>query len=223
MLLFNNIGFKWGGVFGLLLVGQGLFSQDFTRLRHATTESYKMDFYILLEDKKIRYQDTLTYYWFKAQKLHKTQGHSSGNLLHGSFSKYYISGQLAEYGQFDFGLRSGEWTTWYDSGQIKTIEYYKNGILHGRFKCYDEVGNIIEQGHHKKGEKKLKVKAMESDSDSLDTMDESWFKKMKGVLFLDDYERGIKREEKKRKRENERKERELKKEARRKEQEEKEG
>lgn len=223
MLLFNDIRFKWILTFGLLLMGQSLFSQDLAGLRHCTTESYKMDFYVLLEDKKIRYRDTLPYYWFKAQKVHKTQGHSAGNLLHGSFSKYYISGQLAEHGEFEFGLRSGDWMTWYNSGQIKAVEHYKNGILHGRFERYDEAGNITEQGHYKKGEKKLKVRDVDLDSDSLDDGNESWFKKMKDVLFLDDYERGIKREEKERKRENARKEREQKKEARRKEKEENEG
>lgn len=134
-------------------------------LRHCTTDDYKMDFYVSLKSKKVRYADTLSYYWFKAQKLYTTQGMSAGNILHGKFLKYHTNGQLAEQGEFDYGLKDGEWIKWYDSGKIQSKLTYKNGLLHGKFMVFDEEGNRIKIGKYKNGvakikpEKPIKIKA----------------------------------------------------------------
>jgi hypothetical protein len=131
------------------------FAQDPQALRHAVTVECKMDFYILLSDKKINYQDTLFYTWFKSQKVHTTQGRSAGNLLHGNFSKHHLNGQLAEQGSYAYGLKNGEWTTWTTEGQLQDSKTYKNGRLKGDFANYDADGSISEKGKYKNGKKKL--------------------------------------------------------------------
>lgn len=134
----------------LILIHLGL-AQEAKELRHEVTASYSADFYIRLEDKKIKYADTLYYAWFKSQKVHITQGYSSGYLLHGSYQQYYVSGQLAQSGQYATGLKNGEWKTWYESGQLKSLYSYDNGVLEGSFYCYDESGKITESGTYKSG------------------------------------------------------------------------
>ncbi len=132
------------------------FAQNLAELRHFTTAQYKMDFYISSTQKKINYTDTLYYHWFKSQKLHITQGGSAGNLLHGNFQKFHTNGQLAERGEFKYGLKDGEWMTWYESGELKSKLIYKKGILNGSFSTYSKDGKTTEKGKFKKGRKKHK-------------------------------------------------------------------
>ena len=132
------------------------FSQDLKELRHSATNELKYDFYITFSEKKVKYEDTLHYYWFKAQKIHVTQGNSDGNLIHGDFKAFYYSGQLAEKGVFDKGLKDGLWKTWYESGKLKTIYNYSSGILSGEYILYNESGDIRETGKIRKGEKSIK-------------------------------------------------------------------
>lgn len=131
------------------------FSQELKELRHTKTTAYKCDFYISFSEKKMKYEDTLHYFWFKAQKIHNTQGSSEGHLLNGSFTKFYHSGQMAEYGQFERGLKDGQWKSWYESGNLKTIYHYSNGQLSGNYTLYNESGDIRESGKIKRGEKNL--------------------------------------------------------------------
>jgi antitoxin component YwqK of YwqJK toxin-antitoxin module len=115
-----------------------------------------MDFYISTSSKKINFKDTLKYHWFKSQKLHITQGGAAGHLLHGHFQKFHNSGQLAECGEFKFGLKDGEWLTWYESGGLKSKLYYHEGVLKGSYTLYTENGQLRESGRYRKGQKKLK-------------------------------------------------------------------
>ena len=126
-------------------------AQELKELRHFTTTDYSADFYISLDDKKVKYVDTLNYYWFKSQKVHITQGYAGGDLLNGSFTKFYVSGQLAERGEFEFGLQIGEWKTWYETGQLESIYNYENGVLDGNYFKYNESGKLIESGNYRNG------------------------------------------------------------------------
>lgn len=127
-----------------------VFSQE-PDLRHVTTDSCKADFYIQLEDKKVKYVDTLFYHWFKSQKVHVTQGFASGYLLTGVYTAYFFSGQMLERGTFDNGLKTGEWKIWYESGQLQSIMNYDEGLLSGNFFRYNEAGKLIESGSYKSG------------------------------------------------------------------------
>ena len=120
-------------------------------LRHVKTAQFQYDFYVSLDDKKIKYKDTISYYWYKSQKIHHTQGNSEGNILNGSYAKFYHSGQLAEKGQFEYGLKNGEWKTWYKTGVAQTIFNYNSGLLSGIFIQYDTLGNRVLSGSYKNG------------------------------------------------------------------------
>ncbi len=149
-------------MFKALLVSFLLFSTfvGFTQapvgLRHTRSVTYSTDFYVNTTPKKIKYKDTLSYFWFKAQKIHVTQGSSNGYPLHGSYTKSYNSGQIAEKGTFHKGLKNGEWRTWYESGKLKSIYVYKDGLLHGNYNLFDENGTLLEVGKFKNGQKKIK-------------------------------------------------------------------
>ncbi len=135
----------------MFLVVFSAFGQENVALRHCKTKEYRMDFYILLKKKNVHYLDTTTYSWFKAQQIYETQGRSSGNLLHGKYTKYYHSGQLAQQGTYKYGLKNGIWVTWYPSGKIKSKYRFRKGQVKGIFQEYHESGVILKEGVYKKG------------------------------------------------------------------------
>lgn len=174
-------------LFASIVLFPGLaFSQEARELRHVTTPLYYADFYIELESKKIKYADTLYYYWFKSQALHSSQGYAAGYLLNGPFIQYYASGQLAEQGEFELGLKTGEWKSWYESGQLEAVQHYEEGILNGPFFRYNEEGKLVASGtckaghlhgdvmvegtvtNYKHGQKKERNKKSEAASDGAD-------------------------------------------------------
>ncbi|MBD3639235.1 MAG: hypothetical protein HUJ25_17900 [Crocinitomicaceae bacterium] len=189
---------------GILMVQIGS-AQELKNLRHTTTSNYKCDFYVTFSEKKVKYEDTLHYYWFKAQKIHVTQGSSEGYLLHGSFTKFYHSGQLAEQGRFDKGLKDGQWKQWYESGNLMSIYNYREGELSGDYALYNENGDIRESGKIRKGEK------------DVDQEKESWWQRRKKI------KKALKPESEKDKRTEERKQKREKKKKQRKERKEREG
>ncbi|NOQ74878.1 MAG: hypothetical protein GQ574_22885 [Crocinitomix sp.] len=195
-------------------------AQNLAELRHFTTPHYKMDFYISTIQKKINYTDTLDYHWYKAQKLHITQGGSAGDLLHGDFQKFHVGGQLAERGEFRYGLKDGEWLTWYESGAVKSKLNYNDGVLKGAFTTYSKEGEITEKGKFRKGLKKLqkpqKDKSSEErqESEELDPDNEEmpWYKKIFKFERKENPERDQKRLARRRRRQEKKmeKEREVK-------------
>ena len=151
--------------------------QERSELRHSKTKEFKYDFYVQLEDKNVRYKDTVLYTWFRAQKVHTTQGYSDGYLLNGSFKKYYHSGQLAERGEFKNGLRNGEWKSWRETGTLVSILNYSAGQLHGDYFLYNEAGKRSKSGSYKKGIEKIDIpKASAKTDDESDK--EGFFKRL---------------------------------------------
>ena len=146
-----SIKMKTAGFILSVFFGAWSHGQELKELRHWVTNEHSCDFYILLDEKKIKFSDTLDYYWFKSQQVHVTQGFASGNLLDGPFTKFYVSGQLAASGQFETGLQAGEWKTWFESGQLQTIYNYDEGVLDGNYYRFDESGQIVESGHYRDG------------------------------------------------------------------------
>ncbi len=143
----------------LMCLNSKVLAQDLENLRHSKTNQYSMDFYILEEPNQKVPKDTLEYYWFKSQQVYHTQGGAAGSLLHGGFSKFYTNGQLAEQGEFKFGLKNGKWFSWYSNGKIKAVHHYKMGVLSGKFYQMNEGGEVINAGKYKKGiQKEEKVK-----------------------------------------------------------------
>lgn len=127
------------------------FAQDKIALRHSADENFTYDFYIYLKDKSIDFEDTLTYFWFKSQKIHTTQGNASGHVLNGPFHSFYQSGQLASQGNFEKGLKDGIWKYYREDGTLIRIEEFKEGRLHGIQQIFDENGNLKQEIDFKKG------------------------------------------------------------------------
>ena len=135
----------------LTMSATNCFGQDRSELRHCRSKEYKYDFYVQLEDKNVHYKDTVFYTWFRAQKIHTTQGNSDGYLLNGPYKKYYHSGQLAEQGGYKNGLKNGEWKSWRAEGTLISIHNYSNGVLDGDYFLYNEEGKRTKSGRYKKG------------------------------------------------------------------------
>jgi antitoxin component YwqK of YwqJK toxin-antitoxin module len=89
-----------------------------------------------------------SYYWFKARAVHHAIGGYSGQLLHGEFSKYYLSNQLAAQGVFQQGLKNGVWKAWFENGNLKMITRWKNGLQHGIAIAYAENGTVRTKGRY---------------------------------------------------------------------------
>ncbi len=161
-----------------------IFGQDQINYRHCVEGNYKMDFYILSEVKKMKYEETLTYFWFKSQAIHATQGSSAGDILHGKFSKFYVNGQLAEQGEFEKGLKNGIWMTWYENGELKTKLTYSKGMLDGKFSTYDQETDSLQTGKYQNGTAKLKIK--KTRKPKIEKTEDPTEKKKKWVLFKKD-------------------------------------
>nr|WP_321234610.1 hypothetical protein [uncultured Psychroserpens sp.] len=99
------------------------------------------------------YTEGIEYYWFKSGEIHNSVSQSGGFLLHDSYEKFYRSKQLAEKGNFDYGLKDDEWRTWYENGNIATITKWRNGQKNGMFLEYDSNGTLVLSGYYSKNEK----------------------------------------------------------------------
>jgi len=158
------------------------FSQDYSELRHIQNDSFRIDFYVSTDHKKLRHKDTVIYGWYKSKKVMFTQGQSGGDILNGSYKKYYRSGQLAENGVYKFGLKVGKWQAWNEKGLLVSIENYKKGQLHGKYFHYKN-GSLAHIDKYRNGqlkivkEKKEKVKT-EKEPQLKKGRDESFFNKL---------------------------------------------
>ncbi|WP_452602795.1 toxin-antitoxin system YwqK family antitoxin [Pontimicrobium sp. MEBiC06410] len=93
------------------------------------------------------------YYWFKSGEVHSSRYDVGGYVLHKTYSKFYKSNQLAEKGEFVFGLKNGFWKTWYKNGQLKAVITWHKGEKNGDYITYDKAGNTIEKGRYRKNNK----------------------------------------------------------------------
>lgn len=112
---------------------------------------YKEHFYITDEEPKAK--KDRAYYWYRAQKVHHSQGDYAGELVDGLYIKYYQSNQLAAKGYFKEGVKDGLWKNWYKNGQLSNEQTWKAGKLHGKTILRDSLGHIQAIGKYKKGKK----------------------------------------------------------------------
>lgn len=103
------------------------------------------------EQPKLKYSKF--YFWYKSGEIHSSQGDSSGDLLHGEYTKSYKSNNLAELGVFNKGLKNKIWKKWYKNGQLYEIANWKNGIKIGKYLQFSEEGDILIQGNYKDNNK----------------------------------------------------------------------
>lgn len=96
-----------------------------TRKISIKTESNKIE--ATITDKKIKPKKDLIYFWYKSRKIQHTKGNYSGELLHGIYESYYLSGQLYQKGNFNKGLKNKYWTTFDKSGNVINYIKWRNG------------------------------------------------------------------------------------------------
>ena len=95
-------------------------------------------------DNEVTYHHPKFYYWFKSQHVVRTQGASSGQLLHGIFESFYDNNQLSSKGLFNKGLKHGVWTYWNLNGIIVRKETWDYGIQRGDETVYDAQGKWLQ-------------------------------------------------------------------------------
>lgn len=145
-----------------VLVTNNLLSQNYSQLRHVQNDSFSIDFYVSASHETLNYKDTVVYAWYKSKKVMFTQGQSSGDILNGSYKKYYTSGQFSEFGNYAMGLKEGKWRKWDENGLLISISNYKRGQLHGKHYTFIK-GNLGQVNKYRKGKlKAAKTKKTET-------------------------------------------------------------
>jgi len=74
------------------------FKSSYDLKKRITDKSFRYEFYTTHE--KVNVKTNRFYYWFKGGAIHSSEFDYSGELLEGSYEKFYLSNQLAEKGSF---------------------------------------------------------------------------------------------------------------------------
>lgn len=107
---------------------------------------YTVKTQILRDIKKITPKENMTYNWYASNQLKETRGGYDGKLLHGYYKCFYLSGNLKEAGEFNYGIKTGKWISWYPSGQIREVVYWKKGQKNGKYRLYAENSHMVAEG-----------------------------------------------------------------------------
>lgn len=119
--------------------------------RKIISDDINKEVFFVTDEKNNEIKDDKFYFWYKSQKVHKSVGGYSGQLLDGNYVKYFYSNELAEQGKFKEGLKVGEWKEWHKNGKIQRKLNWFKGRLKGMAVSYDSVGNVISKGKYKSG------------------------------------------------------------------------
>lgn len=113
---------------------------------------FDIEFYVHLKKLK-SFDSEKDYYWFKSGNIYNTKGGIGGFVLHDSYSKFFRSNQIAEKGNFDYGLKNGDWNIWHENGKLKSQTKWKKGFKNGSYRLYDENGVLEWSGKFSKNRK----------------------------------------------------------------------
>lgn len=119
--------------------------------------NYSVKANVLNLKQNIIVKEGLTYYWYAANKIIDTQGGYDGKILMGTYTSFYLSGNLKERGDFKKGLKDREWTTWFENGKIQQIQSWKRGLMTGQSKTFNDIGECVLLQHYKGGKLHGKV------------------------------------------------------------------
>jgi antitoxin component YwqK of YwqJK toxin-antitoxin module len=115
-------------------------------------EDYYIEFEFSVEEKiEIEVDERVYYFWFKENKINKTQGGFEGKVLNGRFTVFYRSGKLKEKGMFNLGLKQGKWKKWFENGNLMEISNWERGKLNGEFIKYQDNGLVLLEAEYSKG------------------------------------------------------------------------
>ena len=160
-LLFKNI--MCFGVLWLMLFSSS--STDIQRKIISNDEGHFM-FYVAV-GKEIKTHHLRTYFWYRSGAIHHSTGGVGGEVLHGEYLKYFDNQQLAEKGEFYYGLKDGVWKSWHPNGHIAELFIYKKGMLDGRHLAYNTEGKLIANGKYHNGLKSGKWIDYKGEGDTL--------------------------------------------------------
>lgn len=143
----SNISLLFRNIYIILIIGLVSF-QDPYSIKRTSDKNFRYEFYT--SSKKISTDKDKTYFWFKGGVIHEAESGFAGEVLNGSFKKFFHSNQLAEQGVYKNGLKIGLWKNWFENGKIETTQIWKSGQKNGTFIKHNSFGEIIEKGNFKK-------------------------------------------------------------------------
>lgn len=105
-------------------------------------------FNICIKNPEIKTDSEIFYSWYKDSKHRGTTlGKFQGNLLHGSYQMFDLSGHLIKQQNYHLGVFDGMQKVWTDSGEIYEVEKYDQGFRllwrHRIFPCL-VIDSIID-------------------------------------------------------------------------------
>jgi len=109
--------------------------------------NFDTHFYVFIDEKKT--DRDAYYYWYKSGEIHESFGDAAGNLLHLEYTQFYSGNQLAEKGNFDYGLKVGLWRKWHPNGSLKEEVQWRAGKKNGVYLYYDQNGVLHTTGQYK--------------------------------------------------------------------------
>ena len=118
---------------------------------YLSTDTSQTHAHVYQGGRQVLLNDTLTYYSYRADRIHATRGGLAGKPLHGLYTEQYADGALKSQGTFYYGLRQGEWRYWRPDGSLRETTTWKIGIQTGRFYKYSENGQLLQRGRLKSG------------------------------------------------------------------------
>jgi antitoxin component YwqK of YwqJK toxin-antitoxin module len=141
---------------GLFLLPFSLYAQEFEPVKEnmeiivTGADSIKR-IHIRTEQKNIRTESGVNYYWYANNQVNYNFGGYSGRLLHGTYSVFDKTGKLVILGKFKNGAKTGLWKYWNGTGFLIKQEKWKNGKLHGSVQEFDNAGKLIKCSSYQKG------------------------------------------------------------------------
>lgn len=151
------------------------FKGDPVQRKTIRTKEFDVQFYVSLEDK--RTIQNKEYFWYKAGEIHRSIGNAAGELLHLQYVKYYKGNNLAERGEFEYGLKKGIWKQWYPNGKIMEESRWVDGVKYGDYSYFDEFGELVVIGKYR-DDVKTDIWI------NLKTLDTTWYNK--GQAYKED-------------------------------------
>ncbi len=115
-----------------------------------TNKEFTYRFFIFNKPVNRKILENVTYYWYKAGKIHQNEKGYSGSLLDGRFEKYDLKGNLLKTGTFDKGVKDGLWKKWDGEGNLIEESSWRKGFRQYKIR-YSEKGEILSKLNYKKG------------------------------------------------------------------------
>ncbi len=105
---------------------------------------------VLIEEKGIKSNTNIDYYWYQNNAIKVNQGGYKGKLLDGDYQVTTVDGNLVTKGEFKKGYKISSWKTWKANGELAAIYHWNMGYKNGNYQLYVD-GKVTEKGSYKLG------------------------------------------------------------------------